>query len=288
MGLGLGAAKLYVELFNRGFFNNVGAVLDFGAQDLSMNLADLEGLANVSNLQRFRRADFAPLDDYPARRMGTEKFYKLFGIERYQCMDIGGGTNGTVTNDAPNGMRWSAFQIDLNTPLPDPIPEQRFDLVTDYGNNEHVFNVIEAYRTMHRMCAPDGLMVIFQELMGTNGYYHFNHSFFEAMAHANNYEKIFSAEVQGHLTFFRPTAVPALPDDGSHLGIAYVFRKLGDDDFKLPDPGAKRALAKAAPDAFEIMRLSTSDNPSFLSAGSASGIDTIGGRNALKILLGRG
>jgi len=287
MGLSLAIARLNVELFNRGFFNNVGSVLDFGAQDLHMDLDDLEGLANASSLQHFRRADFAPLADYPAQRMGTENFYKLFGIERYQCMDIGGGTNGTGANEAPEGMRWNAFQIDLNTPLPGPVPEQRFDLVTDYGNNEHAFHVTEAYRTMHRMCAPGGLMVIFQELMGTNGYYNFNPSFYEAMAHANDYERIFTAEVQG-MSFFRPTAVPAVPEDGSHLGLAYVVRKLSDDDFKLPDPGAARSLSKAAPDAFEIMRLSTPDNPSYLSAGSVSGIDMIGGRNALKILLGRG
>ena len=35
---------------------------------------------------------------------------------------------------------------DLNFPLKDKNLNQKFDLVTDFGNNEHPFNIVEAYK----------------------------------------------------------------------------------------------------------------------------------------------
>ena len=141
MGLSLEAARLNIELFNRGFYKNIRAVLDFGAQDLHMNLDEFEALARACGLRHYSRADFARLAAYPADRMGTENFYKLFGIDSYLCVDIGGGSIGAGKNVTPEGMRWNAFPIDLNTPLSSLMSEQKFDLVTDYGNNEHAFHV---------------------------------------------------------------------------------------------------------------------------------------------------
>ncbi len=283
MGLSLEIARLNVELFNRGFYENIRAVLDFGAQDLHMHFDDFDRLARTCRLKRYKQTSFARLTTYPADRMSAENFYKLFGVEHYSCVDIGGGATGAGKGNTPEGMRWNAIPIDLNQPVPSWISDQKFDLVTDYGNNEHAFHATEAYRTMHRMCAPNGLMIIFQEQIGTNGYYNFNPSFYEAMAYANNYERIFSAEIHGERFFQLNDSTK----NGPKVGITYVFRKCGDNDFRLPQPNTARGKATIASDAFDVMRLASPGNPAYLSTRSSSGTNEIGGRNALKILLGR-
>ena len=35
----------------------------------------------------------------------------------------------------------------------------KFDLVTDFGNNEHVFNVGQAYKNMYQLCKKKWLYV---------------------------------------------------------------------------------------------------------------------------------
>ena len=35
----------------------------------------------------------------------------------------------------------------------------KYDLVTDFGNNEHAFNIAEAYKTTHKLCKKDGLIL---------------------------------------------------------------------------------------------------------------------------------
>ena len=55
-----------------------------------------------------------------------------------------------------------------------------------------MFNIAEAFRTMHRLCKPGGIIVIMQAVYGGNGYYNFDLSFFEGMAAANNYRILFS------------------------------------------------------------------------------------------------
>ena len=58
--------------------------------------------------------------------------------------------------------------------------------MTDFGNNEHVFNVGEAYRTMYNLTKKDGFIWIFQSVFGGNGFFNFDASFFEGYAAANN------------------------------------------------------------------------------------------------------
>ena len=178
-------------------------------------------------------------------------FYQLLGAKHYQCIDINGEHN--------------AIPHDLNSAFTDTSLHGAFDLVTDHGNNEHVFNIAETYRTMHNLCKADGIMVSMQAVFGGNGYYNFDPPFFEAMAAANNYRILFSSyfltlkrthisdeEVRsqppgpvygyGNDQYHIPLSKDLLDTvnwgkDGMKLGICYVFQKLSHDDFKFAYQG---------------------------------------------------
>jgi SAM-dependent methyltransferase len=227
MGLSPGAIKLYLDLWQRGFFREVSSVCDMGSQELHLDLPRFQGLVEGVGVPGYLPRAFAALGNWPGSpRCPARPFYELLGVTNYACVDLTG--------------QYGAIRLDLNLPLVDRTLHDRFDLVTDHGTNEHAFNAAEAYRTMHRLCKPGGTMIIFQAVIRGNGYYTFDFPFFEGMAAANGYTVL-------HATYLVGTAgdehhLPLAPDllrvfDWSRLdrlGICYVFRKVEERDFITP------------------------------------------------------
>jgi hypothetical protein len=237
MGLGSAAVKLNLELWQRGFFRNIKSVVDMGSQELHMKLADFEELVRVAAVPNYKKKDFANLAHWPGYpRCSSKPFYEMLGAEKYSCIDLGGGHG--------------AMPLDLNMPLEDHSLYGQYDLVTDYGNNEHIFNTAEAYRTMHRLCKRQGIMIIVQAVYNGNGYYSYDLSFFEGIAAANNYKILFSSYVIVGKT---PTGISSgnqfcvplsrelldLVDWAKveHIGICYVVQKQSKSDFHYPYQG---------------------------------------------------
>ena len=234
MGLGIPAVKLTLELWKRGLLKDVNSVIDMGAQELHLKLTDFEYLLNSAGIEDYSLEEFTALRVWPgAPRMSAKQFYKLLGLTDYKCLDLQKSHDSIV--------------IDLNYPLEDKALFGKFNLVTDHGNNEHPFNLPEAYRTMHRLCSKNGLMLIMQSVWKGNGFFTFDESFFESIAAANNYQVLISSYVV-NLKSMTPAGsnnqflVPLSADlidaldyskvDG--LSICYVFRKSSDEDFKYP------------------------------------------------------
>jgi len=231
MGLGPAAIKLMFELWQRRLLDEIDSVLDMGAQELHLDLEQLEKLISAAGIADYNRKTFASLGNYPSGlRCSAKYFYELLGIREYACIDLSG--------------EHDAMTMDLNMPLEDKRLWGKHDLVTDHGNNEHIFNVAEAYRTMHRFCKPRGLMIIMQVVYQTNGYYTFDLSFFEGLAAANNYKILFSSYIvctgvgqQFHIPASRILLNTLDWTKLSELGICYVFQKQSDADFSLPYQG---------------------------------------------------
>lgn len=225
MGMCYSPILLQLELWKKGLYKEVNSVIDMGAQELHVNYESFKNLMAAYSLPV--NSEFDNLQNYPGwPRLSAKAFYSALGIKDYVCVDLG----------SDHG----AIKVDLNYPLEDKALFNKFDLVTDFGNNEHPFNVCEAYRTMHRLCKPGGLMIIDQALFGGNGFYNFDVGFFESMAAANNYEILFSAynlplKSEPGLA----THIPLVPEllnlfDWSkigYIGLTYVFRKKEDKDF---------------------------------------------------------
>ena len=236
MGLGIAAVKLNLELWQRSFFKNIKSV-DIGSQELHLKQADFEELIRVAGVTTYKKENFTPLANWPGQpRCSSKPFYEMLGVENYACIDL--------------GREHGAIPLDLNLPLEDSSLYGQYDLVTDHGCNEHAFNIAEAYRTMHRLCKLQGLMIIVQSVWRGNGYYLFDKSFFEGIAAANNYKILFSSYI---VTTNTPTSAGSENEFHiplSHelldvidwakvlfIGICYVLQKQADSDFKYPYQG---------------------------------------------------
>lgn len=168
----IGLINLALDLYQRGIFKNLDSILDMGTKELRVSYRDLENSLNQVNIS-LKHKKFNILKKFPkGKRISTQNFWKLLRAKKYTCIDI-------------NKSNKSIF-LDLNYPLKNKNLNSKFDLVIDFGNNEHVFNVGEAYRSMYKMCKKDGLLWINQSVFGGNGFFNFDQSFFEGFAAANS------------------------------------------------------------------------------------------------------
>ncbi len=231
MGVGPGAVKLNLELWQRGYFSNINRVIDMGSQDLSLGRPDFEKLVAAAGANNYKPENFPHLDNYPKRPLCSAKpFYEMLGAKTYSCIDLNG--------------EHGAIKHDLNFPLTDVSLTGVFDLVTDYGCNEHAFNIAETYRTMHSLCKKDGLIIIMQSVYRGNGYYNFDLEFFEGLAAANGYGILFSSYIvapsnsndQFHIPGSR-ALLNILNWSQANIYISYVFQKQTDADFRYPYQG---------------------------------------------------
>src|SRR3989338_4123011 len=157
MGLGPSAIKLNLDLWQRGFLKTTKSVIEMGSQEMHMTLPLFEELVRAAGVPGYKKENFTALAHWPAfPRCPARPFYELLVIDKYNCVDM-------------NKMH-GAIPLDLNFPLDDKSLYGKFDLVTDYGTNEHVFNTAEAYRTVHRLCKENGLIIVMQAVFRGNGY----------------------------------------------------------------------------------------------------------------------
>ena len=229
MAIGLGSARSALEFARRGYFNDMDSVMDMGAIELHVKKNDF---LNITQSYGYKPdlKDFPFIDNWPNNSLNSESskpFWRMLGFKKTDCLDIID--------------RYGAKYVNLNEPLKDQSLFNAYDLVTDFGNNEHPFNTAEAYRTMHRICKKDGLMWTCQKLYGNNGFYNYDVSFFESIAAANKY-----VIVNSYLTCWTDkdqdclrlplsqSLIDCLDLNKASIGISYLFRKTSDNDFLFP------------------------------------------------------
>jgi SAM-dependent methyltransferase len=111
------------------------------------------------------------------RRLAREFYEQDLKCGRYVSID-GNGRSGSLA-------------LDLNLPLPKYLTY--FDLVTDFGTGEHVFNQAQVWKSIHYLVAPGGYIVFDRPTQGYAGngghcYYNTHWCLFEDLAQANGYE----------------------------------------------------------------------------------------------------
>lgn len=108
------------------------------------------------------------------RRLASE-FYKELGCGRYVSID--GNGRGTFTHD---------LNIKWNYTWPP------FDLVTDFGTGEHVFNQAQVWRTIHVLTKPRGFIVFDRPAAGypEHCFYNIHETLIYDIAEANKYRVV--------------------------------------------------------------------------------------------------
>jgi hypothetical protein len=226
MGMRNGLIELAFELKQRGIIDNLDSVLDFGSQELRITYSELENLFLKIGKTKSILKKYEVLKKFPkGKRISTKILWKDLGFNKIFSFDI---------NKQHNSLNY-----DLNDPFLDKNFFNTFDLVTDFGNNEHIYNLSEAYKTLYKVCKKDGIIWCFQSVFRGNGFYNFDQSFFETYAAYNQLSILYSAYVI-HVGQYDQFLIPCNKDllnainlfNVKSIYITYVFRKNLDEDPK--------------------------------------------------------
>lgn len=115
------------------------------------------------------------------KRLAKDWYERDLGCGRYVSID----GNGRATHTA-----------DLNLPLPFVL--EPFDLVTDFGTGEHIFDQAQVWRTLHYLTKPGGFIAFDRPSSGypKHCYYVTNECLYRDIAAANGYEVLWLEQAE--------------------------------------------------------------------------------------------
>lgn len=178
MGISLNVAHCLAETWRNGGFEGCQSVMELGPQDLSVIdrakrpfdrfIADRFGADNVKTFaERAYRPDgqFSP--------DAAKTLYGFMGLIEYVSTDLLDSR--------------SEYRFDLNKAVK---IDRQFDVVTDLGTSEHIFNIGQNLANAHALLRKGGTLLLLLPTMGgyNHGFYNINSVLFRSLAHFNGYE----------------------------------------------------------------------------------------------------
>jgi Methyltransferase domain len=213
MGIGPIAVRVLKELVDRGLLKKGMSMLELGSQQICVHKCEkakttLEGISREFGAGPYIKK-FDP----------NREFMRSLGFD-YVSIDIDG--------------KYGAHPLDLNHELR-PIGD-RFDLVTNFGTTEHIFNQAQCFKTIHACCKIRGLIVHAVPMAGYAGhcFYSYDPGLFRDMAKANSYEIIGLWRCADELSHY-----PDLVDSeglvsGDKISIVCILRRMSAQEFVFP------------------------------------------------------
>jgi hypothetical protein len=236
--MGVTVKNLYrlQELNRLGYLRPSSSIIELGAQELycaGMEQSVADFFNTFSTIQKIEAND--GFIQRISNKGFTSELLKKAGFS-YKALDIFDG-DGVIL-------------FDLNLDVPGPKLTGEFDLVTNFGTTEHVIHQYAAFKTIHELAKPGGLIYHDLPMAGyhTHGYFNYNPLFFQHLASSNDYEILFH-------WYSRSNTRTSAPDFMNHngfgpqwtdMGIEYIFRKTTDQPFRMPlETGTSLALNPA-------------------------------------------
>lgn len=224
MGINAEMVRLVADLRRRDVLRG-DRVIEIGAQDVCVAP---EIVSNILYEYQF---------DYKMKQvesLNPGQLYASLGLKHYTSIDAS-GANGSLT-------------FDLNRDLyQDYRYSETFDLVTNLGTSEHCFNQYAAFKNLHDLCRPGGLMIHALTAQGNvnHGFYNYHPRFVADLAAANQYEVVkllFTVDYRPALIEY---SLEAFRQWDSHDVLLYtVLRKNSSDKFVTPFDGMFAATNK--------------------------------------------
>jgi hypothetical protein len=244
LGISIGVIEFLIELRTAGYLTPGGAVIEIGAQQLgSTCLLHPDRLQHLGTLCGIRHPlSLPPADPVSPVWEGSSQvldsnapfardFWRWLGFQ-YAAIDIDGSAG--------------SIPLDLNFDSIPPEHEGKYNLVTNFGTTEHVANQLNAFKIIHDLTAPNGIMV--HELpaqgMFNHGLVNYNPKFFWLLARSNGYKFI-------HSDFLPSPTYSGLPDNvikflnSNNLAPLHPF-----SDYKVADAGIFAVMQKSFDIAF--------------------------------------
>ena len=239
MALGKNIIEIILDLYKENFFKKINSVLDMGDQDVALKYEEIKKIIEIQNI-KFDENLWRLSKNFPSRpRVSTSIFWNTIGIKEAERMDI-------VKLKRDENDKNNHILHDLNFPYENI--KKQYDLVTDLGNNEHPFNIVESYKTMHNLCKESGYMLIYQAYINGNGFYRFDDSTIDNIAAVNSYSIIRSSFIvnkkddcismpvnRKYLKFLELNNV-------DNVYFFYLLKKNNSDQFKFPYQGGGKSL----------------------------------------------
>ena len=163
----------FSRLRSKGILSSGQSVIEFSPQDV---------LASRSAVGRYGRQHNPPaiveallneiFDGETPRPTGIPAFYRLFGVERYRSAD--------VFDHRADWLR--DFNIHVRF-------REQFDIATNFGTAEHVFNIGHVFHSMHDALRPGGVALHILPAFGDidHGFYNIHPTTYFDVAAANKY-----------------------------------------------------------------------------------------------------
>ena len=166
---------------------------------------------------------------------GTKDWYLSLGFARYLAIDV-------------NTER-DAVAMDLNVDIPKTYDfREQFDLVTNNGTGEHVFNQYMVFKNAHDLCRTGGFMIHVLPFYRwvDHGFFNYNPNLFPCLANQNGYELRELWIASSDTVYLHKLDVNNLGRNKGYRGklaldtwesdpmVAAVFRKNRDAPFEIP------------------------------------------------------
>lgn len=183
----------------------------------------------------------------PQGQVSSEEFYKQLGWSGYTSLDI-----SDKWGSLPTDLNWEPGERDGHSTL-----LGIFDLVTNNGTGEHIFNQASVFEWMHKLCAVNGVMVHVLPWTGyvNHGFYSYHPVLFRDLAGANGYEILgmYAGERDGTMRQLddwgyhhpKPFKEPVTPvettirafGDRANVFVVAILKKTVDGMFAYPTQG---------------------------------------------------
>lgn len=223
MGINAELVEILGRLRDAGQLENFGSVVELGAQDVS---------APAETLQMVMRSHGVDADTETLKT--ADGLYAPFGFSRYVAIDATGAAGALV--------------FDLNKVVSEAYGyAESFDLVTNLGTSEHVFNQHAVFANAHELCRVGGIMIHCLPAQGlvNHGFYNYHPRFVADLAAANGYEMLsvgFTRDFKPRL--FEYTLENFRAHDDGDLMVYSVLRKVSDQPFRTPFDSIFRSISQ--------------------------------------------
>jgi SAM-dependent methyltransferase len=196
--VGAGKSRSILEFGEQNWFGDVHAA------ELGRLLDQLDGNdpARFELRSRLDQLLAAPRTDQWTFDLAKLFYRMVFGEHSYRAVDL----HGTAI----------AEKHDLNLPLPF---SDRFDVVTNLGTAEHIFNQYQVFKSAHERTKPGGIMIHSLPNQGCydHGFYNYHPTFVFDLSQANRYQIVTLQYTDGTCS---PIALTPLPNRAAYVSLA--------------------------------------------------------------------
>ena len=209
---------------------------------------------------------FHPLAAMAVRQIGEDGSVCELGNQRFTA-----GGDFTSTEEFYHSLGYGYTALDVNTNMGARVVDlnklirgrhfdlvDKFDLVTNNGTGEHIFNQDAVFENCHDLCKVGGVMLHILPMTPwiNHGFYNYNPILFRDLAEANGYEWVFlwlsdrwgnkveipesdfdEAFREKHPNSLKEAVSAVIGERGCDCMIAAAFRKKADRPFRRPFQG---------------------------------------------------